>query len=407
MTQSPNSSQSKTPRAWISLALALTVAIVLTALPAFAQATNTFPSTGDAGVGTVSPAHLLEIQGSGSTNPLWVETTTTGTPSTLFNVASFEAATTGSTMSDGFGPLLLLQEAASASGNGPQPLAQIGAIRNGADNSGNLLFYTSNAGTQTERMRILTNGNVGIGTTSPVSALQVTGANSSTPSSNGVHIGVESGYASVELAGTSGTGSFVDFTTANSDFLGRILYDNSSNTMGFYFNISGASYERMIITQGGNVGIANTSPSYLLHVGSSAASGIVAELQNSSGACTHNPGASSETVSCSSDKTLKTDIEDTRGALASVNDIHVRDFTVKSTGERRTGVIAQELMKTHPTMVHKDAKGLYSVDEPNPWVLVKAIQDLQGIVTAQQNQIEELKTLTGQLKAANTPHGSQ
>jgi hypothetical protein len=40
------------------------------------------------------------------------------------------------------------------------------------DNSGRLLFNTSNAGTDTEKMTILPNGNVGIGTASPASLLQ-------------------------------------------------------------------------------------------------------------------------------------------------------------------------------------------------------------------------------------------
>jgi hypothetical protein len=61
-----------------------------------------------------------------------------------------------------------------------------------------------------------------------------------------------------------------------------------------------------------------------------------------------------------------------------IEDMRIRDFTVKATGERKTGVIAQEMLPNHPDMVHKNAEGLYSVDEPNPWKLVKTIQELNA-----------------------------
>ena len=147
----------------------------------------------------------------------------------------------------------------------------------------------------------------------------------------------------------------------------------------------------MRIDSTGYVGIANTSPSHLLHVGSSSASGIVMELQNSSGACTYTPGASSVTVSCSSDVRLKTNIQDSKGALAWVDDMRVRDFTVKATGERKTGVVAQEVALKHPEMVHANTQGTYLVDEPNPWKLVKAIQEQQSEIDVLKRMIEQLK----------------
>jgi hypothetical protein len=147
----------------------------------------------------------------------------------------------------------------------------------------------------------------------------------------------------------------------------------------------------------GNVGIANTSPSHLLHVGSSSASGIVMELQNSSGACTYNPGASSVTVSCSSDMRLKTDIQDSKGALAWVDDMRVRDFTVRATGERKRGVVAQEVMLKHPEMVHENTEGTYLVDEPNPWNLVKAIQEQQVRIDNQDAEIDRLNRAIARL----------
>jgi hypothetical protein len=98
-----------------------------------------------------------------------------------------------------------------------------------------------------------------------------------------------------------------------------------------------------VLLNAGNVGIGTTGPAQLLHVYTSTASAIVAEFQNGSGACTHTPTASSETVSCSSDARFKSDIHDAGGALEWLSDLRIRDFTWKATGERRTGVIAQEV----------------------------------------------------------------
>jgi hypothetical protein len=58
--------------------------------------------------------------------------------------------------------------------------------------------------------------------------------------------------------------------------------------------------------------------------------------------------------------------------------MRVRDFTMKATGERQTGVIAQELRKAHPAMVRMGSNGFLTVDSPNPWILVKAIQELKA-----------------------------
>jgi hypothetical protein len=58
--------------------------------------------------------------------------------------------------------------------------AVIVGANDGATNSGNLQFFTANAGTITERMRIRSNGQVGIGTTAPTDTLSVNGTASKT-----------------------------------------------------------------------------------------------------------------------------------------------------------------------------------------------------------------------------------
>jgi hypothetical protein len=149
----------------------------------------------------------------------------------------------------------------------------------------------------------------------------------------------------------------------------------------------------------GNVGIGTTNPLQLLHVGSASASGVVAEFQNSSGVCTLAPDSSSMTTTCSSDIRLKTDIADTGEALPWIGNMRIRDFTVRASGDRMTGVIAQELQTTHPEMVHMGSNGFYAVDAPNPWKLVKAVQELKAANDNQAAEIRELRKRLDTLEA--------
>jgi hypothetical protein len=65
-------------------------------------------------------------------------------------------------------------------------------------------------------------------------------------------------------------------------------------------------------------------------------------------------------------------------------DIEIRDYEVISSGDTRTGVVAQELMLIRPDLVEMGEDGMYRVREIGSWELVKAIQE-------QQDQIEELR----------------
>lgn len=127
----------------------------------------------------------------------------------------------------------------------------------------------------------------------------------------------------------------------------------------------------------GRTEVVGVDPESPIHIGSASASSFVEELQSVSGSCSLMPTASVLEITCLSDQRLKKEIEDAAPALPRLADMRVRDYTLKETGERKTGVIAQEMLWKHPDMVHMSVEELYGVEAPNVWLLVKAIQELK------------------------------
>jgi hypothetical protein len=151
-------------------------------------------------------------------------------------------------MADGFGPNIAFQIRDNA--NVDNTIATIRALRSGADNSGRLVFESVNAGVFSEKMTIMPNGNVGIGTTSPDSKLNVSG--------NGVPV----------LSGT--TLSNVGFKISNNDNNYGMLFGTNSNGHGLIQQrrTDGVEtyYNLFLQPHGGNVGIGTATPATKLDV---------------------------------------------------------------------------------------------------------------------------------------------
>jgi hypothetical protein len=127
----------------------------------------------------------------------------------------------------------------------------------------------------------------------------------------------------------------------------------------------------------GKVGIGLTNPSQTLHVFGTA----FAIAWNTP-----------------SDRRLKNNIVNTHFGINDLIKIQVRDYVYKADASKTmvTGFIAQELYEIFPNAVTKPAKedDMWSVDygKVTP-LLVKAIQDQQATIEAQQKQIDELKRM--------------
>lgn len=219
--------------------------------------------------------------------------------------------------------------------------------------------------------------------------LNITGPGSG--ANGGSYISVVNGVSNVFLLGNRSA----VFSTAYDSV--PIIYAND-DLFVYRFSITSANYSTKTTTfataassgttgtfqvQGG---IAASAASWIaapLTV-STGAAGVAATLANTAGSCTHTPTAGSETVSCSSDERLKYSIVDAAPVLNDLMKIRVRDYLVRADGSLQTGVIAQEMALVNPTYVHADANDSLMVDAPNPWKLLKAIQELKA-------EIEELR----------------
>ena len=126
-------------------------------------------------------------------------------------------------------------------------------------------FAINTAGT--ERVRVTSSGDVGIGTTSPDQKLHVHKASAGTVSSNSNAIITAENNANgyIHLLVPDANESGVLFGNPSSSVNGAIVYNNSGTSNGLQFRTSGNS-TKMVIDSIGNVGIGTTNPSRQLVV---------------------------------------------------------------------------------------------------------------------------------------------
>ena len=321
-------------------------------------------SSGNVGIGTTSPGAKLEVRSDGSA--------AVG--------AEIRLQHANNNTND------VVSTVNFANNAGSVGMIQAGTA--GANNTGYIALFTDIAGSSSERMRIHTNGNVGIGITTPSKLLHLLGAD-----------------ATVQIQG-SGTGSDagVDFFPrdgSNVAHLQSIKGVDSSLTFLTGGN-SGNSYvptEKMRITSGGDLlvgttGIPNGTSIYgaafvpladdrvslLTSTSATTAQTLIAFYNPNGQIGTIRTSGSSTSYNTSSDYRLKEDLQDFNG-LDKVSKIPVYDFKWKTDESRSYGVMAHELQEVLPQAVSgdKDAEEMQSVDYSKivP-LLVKSIQELKA-----------------------------
>jgi len=95
----------------------------------------------------------------------------------------------------------------------------------------------------------------------------------------------------------------------------------------------------------------------------------------------------------SSDRSLKTNILPLTNSLEKVKQLEGVSFNWKSTGDESIGLIAQDVEKVIPKIVHTSEDGLKSVEYGNlVAVLIEAIKEQDKKIDSLQKQIDELKS---------------
>jgi len=229
--------------------------------------------------------------------------TSTFTNSYKTYIEGLDQDTANLTDSGNHGATLYLRATANAVGSGgavafgttfgnKTPFAAIkGHVLDGADNTrGDLCFSTratTSATALTEAMRIDSSGNVGIGTTSPESTLEI----SKSDQTNGATLSITNSFDGSDwTAGdTIGTINFrVDDNSTTEKIRGQIkVFDDTSvsttfpaySAMSFSTGLNNTLNERMRIDSSGNVGIGTDSPEHALHVNGGTAN-TVAQFQS-------------------------------------------------------------------------------------------------------------------------------
>jgi hypothetical protein len=211
----------------------LTTVLAFITYCSFAQ-TNTFPTTGNVGIGTLSPAYALDV----NTSSVVIRA---NDPLTIVNRNSiFQGQTYTNTAQFG-----------SIANNANAPFNSIDGtyIMNRISSYG-LYFTVNNGGTEAKAMSILSTGNIGIGTVSPSAKLHVVGNEA----------------IRVQGVGASGPGTIGTITFYDSDNTTRHGYigDAASGNPDLYFSAdaggglnfgTNGTNARMYINSSGYVGI--------------------------------------------------------------------------------------------------------------------------------------------------------
>ncbi|HTB11092.1 MAG TPA: tail fiber domain-containing protein [Bryobacteraceae bacterium] len=251
-----------------------------------------------------------------------------------------------------------------------------GYISNTSSSSAQLDFNFGGA----ENMTLSSNGNVGIGTTSPGYSLQVNGSTGEVAAFIGNN---SNNYISISDNNNSTAATFGAIGGGNA-----YVFSGS----GLYTALYSGNAERIRVNSSGLVGIGTTSPSYTLHVNGSVA-----------GTSAYNN---------LSDARLKTDIIEITNGLESVQKLKPIHFRWQKPEKRtvgkgmnlpvdepQVGFLAQDVEKVVPEAVVKDASGLYSMEETKliP-VLVEAVKELEAQNEKLSGQISSMSAQLKQLK---------
>jgi len=348
-------------------------------------------SSGNVGIGTSSPSYKLDVAGGDArvqNSSAEVALRVYGNGATAYSGAGIAGGAVLQLQNTNTGANVYSQiNALDASAS---TIGQINFVSvSDATNEGFMSFSTRpSGGNLTERLRLDSSGNLGIGTSSPGTKLQVNG---------GVQFGGvgTDGYVQFLRSSDGGAVSSMAFISASTEVK---LNNALSGPMTFYTN----NTERARITAGGDFLVGNSTANETfsgIPTIQGASNCIFTNKRDTTGSASqfrfYNPNGlvgdistsgSATTYGTSSDRRLKSNIALADDSGAVVDSIQIVKHDWKAGGHVRYGVIAQDLHAVAPEAVKvgddgeevTDAWGVdYSKLVP---MLVKEIQSLRARV---------------------------
>lgn len=358
-----------------------------------AYAITTSSTAGNVGFGTTAPTASLHVVGPAGTNVITATATAAGTGA-AGGAYSFTggAGGTGNTYGGGF--TFLGGKGGTTTGSG------------GSGVTGGVISLTAGAGGDNTGSNFAQNGGT-VDIISGAGGSASTATGSSANGGNGGLISITAGQGGTN--GASGSGSPLGGGITLTGGQGGTI-SSGTNPRGGHITINGGAvgsggsggtpgYVLLQSTTGGFVGIGNASPGTLLYVGSgSTTDGNVFTIQDSDGTCAFNPESGGATITCSSDLSLKHDVQDLTIGLAEINQLRPTSFRMNVNDELHSGFIAQEIQTVFPDLVRMLPDGNLGVSEGGlmPYV-VKAIQEidvkvelLSSLNIAEENSLASL-----------------
>jgi hypothetical protein len=343
---------------------------------------------GYVGIGTTSPAAKLEVEGGDHLFQLST-TSSTGNPYLSFNQAGTRRS--------------FIQHADN------------GDYLKLASEYGGISFFTGTGGTETQKMTILSGGNVGIGVTSPSNKLDVNG-------------NIEASRIILPTAGTGGAGTVTtpagkldirsDSTWSNSAIIARTT-TNANPVLAFYRPTGSAatSYPWWLEANGSNFHIKTGSAA---NIGSESVSakvtitsggGVSINSTTALGYYLYVNGAAAKSTGTTwintSDERTKENIQNYTKGLNDIVQLQPRVFDYNGKGsteksKENIGLIAQEVIDVYPEAIgtfkakldETDAKetDIYNLDFHSISIsMINAIKELNEKVKILEDKIQTLE----------------
>jgi hypothetical protein len=389
-------------------------------------------SSGNVGIGTSSPGYLLHVQADAS--PTIASTDTTNTVTTIVNSSNtsgvlgtatnhpvaFVTNNTERMRIDSSGNVGIGTSSPTSLGTGITTLELKGNSASQTDRAGGISFmrYDGNPGMYvyhaddasyisslstyplliqtngSERARIDSSGNLGVGTTSPASRIDAQTAAGVNVAINATKTGTDAIQIGVDTGPYINGGAHLAMRTGGTE---RARIDSSGNLLV----ATTTAYGRFAVESTGLTNIASNFPSgssgtaYYGNVYSTAQYFARWEYRGSAvGSITTNGGSTA--YNTSSDYRLKENVQPMQDALAKIAQLNPVTYTWKADGSAGQGFIAHELQAVVPDCVTGEKDAVDADGNPQYQgvdtsflvaTLVKAIQELKAEVDSLRAQL--------------------